>query len=85
MTEEWREDCLRWHGRVLYGLNAHWCNGDWDGLPIDETCWREFMCCTCRWKNSALQARAVAIREMLCEVADERIEMQRYDMWLYRV
>ena len=34
--EEWKEDCLKWCGRVLTGRYWHWCNA-WDGLPVDET------------------------------------------------
>ena len=40
----WKADCLKWHGRILIGKDAHYCY-DWDGLPIDETC-EEFRCCT---------------------------------------
>jgi hypothetical protein len=42
-TEEFKQDCLKWYGKVLTGKFAHWCY-DWDGLPIDETC-GEFTCC----------------------------------------
>jgi hypothetical protein len=42
ISETWRADCLRWRGRVLTGLYAHWCD-DWDGLPIDESS-REWPC-----------------------------------------
>lgn len=44
-SEDWKEDCLRYHGKVLTGSNAHWCP-DWDYLPIDDTC-KEIECCTC--------------------------------------
>ena len=43
---DWVEDCLKWHGRVLTGHKRHWC-GDWDDLPIDDTCVMEMECCTC--------------------------------------
>ena len=46
-TDEWINDSIRWHGRLLTGHFAHWC-GDWDLLPIDETC-GEFQACTCSW------------------------------------
>lgn len=36
-SDDWKVDSLRWRGRVLVGIHAHWCL-DWDGLPIDETC-----------------------------------------------
>lgn len=37
ISDEWREDSLRWRGKVLTGQHGHWCP-DWDYLPIDETC-----------------------------------------------
>lgn len=37
MSDDWQEDCLKWRGRILNGVYAHWCF-DWDELPIDETC-----------------------------------------------
>lgn len=37
LSAEWREDSLRWRGRILTGQYAHWCP-DWDYLTIDETC-----------------------------------------------
>jgi hypothetical protein len=43
--QRWEEDSLRYHGKVLKGKFWHWC-GEWDGLPIDETC-SEFECCYC--------------------------------------
>ncbi len=44
--EDWRQDCLKWRGRVLTGRYAHWCI-EWDGLPIDETTTMEWPCaCT---------------------------------------
>ena len=36
-SQEFMEDSLRWRGRVLNGVYAHWCL-EWDELPIDETC-----------------------------------------------
>jgi hypothetical protein len=42
---EWEEDCLKWHGKVLDGADAHWCH-EFDGLPVDVTCW-EYSVCTC--------------------------------------
>ena len=35
-TAEWKEDCMKWRGKVLTGKESHWCYG-WDGLPVDET------------------------------------------------
>lgn len=43
---EWEEDCLKWRGKVLTGRYSHWCF-EFDGLPMDETCEREWDCCTC--------------------------------------
>jgi hypothetical protein len=34
--EDWKEDCMKWRGKVLTGAKAHWCY-EWDGLPVDET------------------------------------------------
>lgn len=42
---QWIEDCLRWRGKKLNGNLAHYC-WDWDGLPMDETCY-EFTTCYC--------------------------------------
>ena len=42
---EWTADCIAWRGRVLWGVLAHWC-GDFDELPVDETC-SEFEDCHC--------------------------------------
>ena len=36
-SQEFMEDSLRWRGRILNGVYAHWCF-EWDELPIDETC-----------------------------------------------
>jgi len=46
VSEDWIEDCLKFHGRILNGENAHWCL-DWDFLPIDSTCEAEMECCCC--------------------------------------
>lgn len=40
---EWKEECMKWRGRLLEGKYRHWCY-DWDGLPIDETCANEWPC-----------------------------------------
>jgi hypothetical protein len=43
--QNWREDCMKWRGRVLWGHYRHYCS-EWDCLPVDE--WTpEFGCCTC--------------------------------------
>lgn len=42
MSEQWKQDCLKWRKRILTGSKSHWCP-DWDDLPIDETC-LEFPC-----------------------------------------
>ena len=44
-SDDWKEDCLHWWGKVLTGPGAHWCP-DWDDLPIDDTC-EEIKSCTC--------------------------------------
>lgn len=45
MSEGWKADCIKWRGRVLTGVNAHWCY-DWGFLPVDETT-PEWKCCRC--------------------------------------
>ena len=35
-SKAWKEDSIRWRGRIMTGEYAHWCP-DWDYLPIDET------------------------------------------------
>jgi hypothetical protein len=44
-SEDWIEDSIKYHGKILRGTYAHWCT-EWDDLPIDETC-VEFKSCTC--------------------------------------
>lgn len=46
---QWKEDCIKYHGKVLTGEKAHWC-AEWDFLPIDETT-LEIQCCTCIWEK----------------------------------
>lgn len=45
-STEWEADCLKWRGHVLTGRYAHWC-GEYDDLPVDETCENEWPC-ACR-------------------------------------
>ena len=42
---EFEQDCLHFWGKVLTGKYRHYCD-DFDGLPIDETCF-EFQFCLC--------------------------------------
>lgn len=44
-SEDWEMDSMHWHGKVLTGTRAHWCD-DYDGLPVDDTCC-EALNCTC--------------------------------------
>lgn len=44
-SDDWKEDCMKWWGKILTGDKAHWCP-EWDDLPIDETC-DEFRFCQC--------------------------------------
>lgn len=53
MSEDWIEDCLKFHGKILTGKFAHWCP-EWDDLPIDETC-GEFEVCTCFPKTDEIR------------------------------
>jgi len=41
----WEEECMHFYNKVLDGEYRHYCY-EWDGLPIDETCF-EYKCCTC--------------------------------------
>lgn len=52
MSRTWEQDCLHYWGRVLTGVDAHWCP-EWDDLPIDETC-DEFQACLCANKLRSL-------------------------------
>ena len=47
VSDQWRDDCLHWRGRLLVGRHCHWCD-DWDFLPIDETC-MEWPCVHASW------------------------------------
>lgn len=49
-SEEWKEDCIHHHGKVLTGKYSHWCP-EFDYLPIDETC-IEFEYCLCEFEES---------------------------------
>lgn len=78
-TENWVEDCKRWHGKEMTGRFAHWCN-EWDGLPTDETC-EEFAVCSCLWmpesERADKDAAVKAMRDSLnFEVSDEQAEIQ---------
>lgn len=45
ISQQWADECIEFYGRILNGKKAHWCN-DFDGLPIDETCY-EMNHCLC--------------------------------------
>lgn len=49
--DDWKQDCMRWHGRELTGEQGHWCP-DWDFLPIDKTC-KEFESCMCGVRDTS--------------------------------
>lgn len=36
-STHWIADCMKYRGKILTGIQSHWC-ADWDDLPIDETC-----------------------------------------------
>ncbi len=48
-SKEWKEDCMKWRGRVLTGKYWHWCQ-DWDFLPVDETT-PEWEGCSCSFNS----------------------------------
>jgi hypothetical protein len=52
LKEEWKEDCIHHHDRVLTGKYAHWCP-EFDYLPIDETI-DEFEYCLCEFDENTL-------------------------------
>jgi len=45
LSNDWKEDCLHFWGKVLTGKYCHWC-ADWDYLSLDETC-HPFAYCNC--------------------------------------
>ena len=46
---EFEQDCMHFHGKVLTGKYKHYCQ-DFDYLPIDETC-SEYQYCLCEWES----------------------------------
>lgn len=48
-SDEWIEDSMHHHGKVLTGKYAHWCP-EFDYLPIDESCF-EFEYCLCEFEE----------------------------------
>lgn len=48
-NNEWVEDCMHFHGKVLMGKYSHWCP-EFDYLPIDENCY-EFEYCLCEFEE----------------------------------
>ena len=48
-SQDWVNDCLLYHNRILTGEKRHWCP-EWDYLPIDETC-IEIEYCNCKLKH----------------------------------
>lgn len=61
-SQDWIEDSTHWYGYVLEGEFAHWCN-EFDGLPIDETCF-EFMVCGC-YNNTDQAKKAEKLKNKL--------------------
>ena len=66
--KEWIEECKHWWLKVLTGKYSHYC-GEWDDLPIDETC-SEFMVCTCFAETPEITSIQEKMRKELEE--DER-------------
>lgn len=67
-SQEWKDECLKYYGRVLTGKFAHWC-WDWDQLPIDETC-REFEVCCC-YKDAAKTSEELLEKKLNIALNDE--------------
>jgi hypothetical protein len=59
----WAEDCNRWRGELLTGRFSHWCS-DWDYLPVDETTYMEFDCCTCWDTDETMTYHALATAKL---------------------
>lgn len=73
--QEWERDCVHWHGEVLQGEFAHYCD-DWDDLPVDETC-PEFCSCSCEFPDWD-KARAQSHREALAKEQDRLNEAEPF-------
>lgn len=67
---QWEIDCVGFHGEVLHGKYAHYCDG-WDYLPIDETCTALFSSCTCYFPEWGPSEEVDEVRESLCEAIDD--------------
>lgn len=42
-SQNWIDECRKYRGKVLHGIDCHWCN-DWDGLPVSAFT-EEYGCC----------------------------------------
>lgn len=73
IDDKWIRDCMRWHGRVLTGKFAHWCE-DWDGWPMDADM-IEFATCSCYSGNHAAEKLRAERRRELDEI-NERAEKE---------
>lgn len=59
---EFNEDCIRHYGKILNGEFKHFC-GDFDYLPIDETCF-EFRFCLCDYVDWDTKKKRSIIKEL---------------------
>ena len=56
---QWEKECIEWRGKVLTGEFRHYC-AEFDGLPVDDTCFIEISVCTCfsgpRFEHTKIKA-----------------------------
>lgn len=67
IARAWVESCTRWYGYVLTGKYGHDCYGDWDGLPIDETC-HEWPCACAKGLGATDEEIAAAAERQRVEL-----------------
>lgn len=66
-SAEWVEDCLKWRGKVLTGVYAHWCF-EFDDLPVDETCFGEWPCgCSIKMPDGTIVDTMEVAREAIAK------------------
>jgi hypothetical protein len=67
LSNDWKEDCLHFWGKVLTGKYCHWC-ADWDYLSLDETC-HPFAYCNCERDEWDMNEKIKELAEQAEEAA----------------
>lgn len=75
-SQEWIDDCLRFHGIVLDGDFVHWCS-EWDDLPIDETL-PEFEFCICYTQEE--KNKILLQNKSIDQLSDDELENYLKDL-----